>query len=56
MLEKRDGMVCIGCLETRLGRLLTPSDFTGCPLNEEGFGQKSDRFKNRLGLVNEPAV
>ena len=28
-----DGRLCIGCLETRLGRQLTPADFTGAPIN-----------------------
>ena len=32
-----DGMLCVGCLEARLGRRLTPSDFTGVPLNEQPF-------------------
>lgn len=28
------GMLCIGCVETRLGRRLAPSDFSDCALNE----------------------
>jgi len=30
-----DGMLCVGCLETRLGRTLTPADFTEAPCNTE---------------------
>lgn len=44
------GMLCIGCIEDRLGRKLTPSDFTNCLLNTEGIFPKSDRLKERLGL------
>jgi hypothetical protein len=29
-----DGFLCIGCLERRLGRRLTPADFTAAPINE----------------------
>jgi hypothetical protein len=32
-LESGWGMVCIGCLEERLGRELTAEDFTGAPIN-----------------------
>jgi hypothetical protein len=28
-----DGMMCIGCIEARLGRQLTPEDFEGTPLD-----------------------
>jgi hypothetical protein len=42
-----DGMLCIGCLEARLGRTLTRADFTGAPVNNpcEYYTQ---RLKNRL--------
>lgn len=46
------GMLCIGCLETRIGRQLTRSDFDmDLPINtlQEGpFSTRSDRLKNRL--------
>lgn len=29
-------MLCIGCLEGRLGRPLTGADFTECPINQPG--------------------
>jgi hypothetical protein len=32
-LDPRGGMLCIGCLEERIGRRLTPADFTDAPIN-----------------------
>lgn len=43
-----DGMLCVSCLEARIGRVLTPSDFTDAPVNG-AFGNKSDRLLERLG-------
>jgi hypothetical protein len=45
-----DGMLCIGCLETRLGRKLTPADFNDIPLNFKDDRDRSDRLRDRLGL------
>jgi hypothetical protein len=28
-----DGMLCVGCIEQRIGRRLTPQDFTDAPTN-----------------------
>lgn len=43
------GMLCIGCVETRLGRMLTRADFDlSAPINHGVFG-RSDRMLNRLG-------
>lgn len=42
------GMLCIGCLEQRLGRLLTKDDFSAVPLNEDEFSIRSERLKSRL--------
>jgi hypothetical protein len=41
--------LCIGCLERRLGRMLTRADFK-YPDNY-GDGADSDRLLNRLGLA-----
>lgn len=41
------GMLCIGCLETRLGRMLTRDDFTGAPVNADLWPQSS-RLRARL--------
>ena len=45
------GMLCIGCLEEAIGRTLSPTDFTGAPLNWMWPGQ-SARLRRRLGLPN----
>jgi hypothetical protein len=51
------GMLCIGCVEERLGRKLSPEDFSICPLNEEGYPQpRSDRMKDRMGFTNTSAI
>jgi hypothetical protein len=44
---KRSGMMCIGCVEARLGRELTASDFTDAPVNSGMLGQ-SPRLAARL--------
>lgn len=49
------GMLCISCLEERLGRMLRPSDFTDAPVNGD-FGNKSARLKERLGYGIENEV
>lgn len=43
-MEKRGGMLCVGCLEQRLGRTLTKKDFTKYPVNT---WYASDRLRNR---------
>ena len=47
-LGTHDGCPCLGCLETRLDRTLTPADFLACPLNL-GIFEQSDRLVDRLG-------
>lgn len=43
------GMLCIGCLEIRLGRQLVASDFTDASINSLRHGSgKSTRLVNRL--------
>lgn len=42
-------VLCIGCLENRLGRKLKPEDFADVPLNHPGVTNKSERLVNRLG-------
>ena len=44
------GMLCLGCVENRLGRELQRSDFTGCFLNNPKcrHSSMSDRFFDRL--------
>lgn len=46
-----DVMLCIGCLEARLGELLTKDDFTAAPLNSMNLIMGSTRLKDRLTKV-----
>jgi hypothetical protein len=41
-------LLCIGCLENLLGRMLTPADFTGWPINTERWNLRSSRLESRL--------
>jgi hypothetical protein len=43
----RKGMLCIGCLETRLGRRLRPDDFTHAPINSVREWH-SERLRSRI--------
>lgn len=43
------GMLCIGCLEHRLGRTLTRHDFNSYPINDDlNNDPRSARLVNRL--------
>jgi len=42
-------ILCIGCLEKRIGRALTSSDFTDAPTNELDDSRMSYRLLTRLG-------
>jgi hypothetical protein len=47
-----NGMLCIGCLEERLGRILTLDDFTDVPINTTTVcGAKSKRLASRLAAT-----
>ena len=50
-----DGMLCIGCLENRIGRKLKAKDFPEYPINQ-GFFRYSKRLKNRLGERHDPTL
>lgn len=45
--DKNMGMLCIGCLEDRLGRQLNGLDFIDAPINKGVFPQ-SNRLQLRL--------
>ena len=45
---KIKGMLCIGCLERRLGRELDYTDFTWSPLNLGNLFIGSDRLRARM--------
>ncbi len=47
-LGLHDGMLCIGCAESRLGRRLRPVDFKHAPINL-GFFNRSERMVERVG-------
>lgn len=49
-MESNGGMLCILCLESRLGRLLTEFDFTQAPVNYMFFSKNTDRFPCGLAL------
>lgn len=51
---KRDGrgMLCLGCLELRIGRTLAPADFSEARCNwEPPIDARSGRMMDRLGLA-----
>jgi hypothetical protein len=50
---QNEGMLCIGCLETRLGRQLTHEDFTDCPVNLNPAAQRSVRLQMRMMSTKE---
>lgn len=43
-----NGMLCIGCLEARYGKLLTARDFTDAPINDIAQMVGSLRIRARL--------
>lgn len=47
-VEPQGGMLCVGCLEDRIGRRLTGFDFTQCYVNRPQFGPQSDRLRSRM--------
>jgi hypothetical protein len=44
-------VLCIGCLEKRLGRTLRASDFSAVPINDPLKWNASDRMRDRLSAV-----
>lgn len=48
-------MLCIGCVEKRLRRLLVPSDFPHYPVNSNDNQPRSERLLDRLGLLEKSA-
>jgi hypothetical protein len=47
-LDRLDGMLCIGCLERRLGRELAATDFDDAPVNRDPGDFRSRRLRARL--------
>jgi hypothetical protein len=51
-MADQSGMLCVGCLERRLGRKLVPDDFNESPLNWGGSPYpQSLRLQTRLYLT-----
>ena len=48
VLPDESGMLCIGCLESRLGRELCAADFKDCGLTRHPRRGSSKRLLNRL--------
>lgn len=46
-----EGMLCIICLEAKLGRMLTPLDFPNLPINTLDIAPRSLILLERLGLL-----
>lgn len=43
-----DGMLCIGCVENRIGRQLTSDDFSNFPINTQPIFYRSQRLLSRM--------
>ena len=43
-------MLCVSCLEKRLGRKLVPTDFTECHLNRYPDKSATKKLLNRFGI------
>jgi hypothetical protein len=52
----QEGVLCIGCVEGRLGRRLNRRDFTSAPVNEERVSTHSRRLGSRLRYEPQGAV
>jgi hypothetical protein len=50
-METMGGCLCIGCLEERLGRRLTPEDFIDCKINDPNLLNTSSRLRARLSAL-----
>jgi hypothetical protein len=46
--EPKPAYLCIGCLEERLSRTLTPDDFIDAPVNDPTDKRSSSRLRARL--------
>lgn len=48
------GILCIGCLEERLGRRLVSTDFPDFPINY--IFQQSNRLRDRIGVLESAGI
>lgn len=47
-----NGMLCIDCLEARIGRQLASLDFTDAHINNPKTNAMTDKLRNRIGVWN----
>lgn len=52
VVNSKNGMLCIGCLETRLNRQLNKHDFTNCHINNPKLNRMSLRLIEALNREN----
>jgi len=43
-------LLCVLCIENRLGRKLNSTDFHDCPVNKDCFKDMTNRLKDRLKI------
>lgn len=55
-MERDNGMLCILCLESRLGRMLVEADFTSAPVNYMFFVKNAERFPNGVTTYDEWSI
>ena len=53
--QKLAGLLCVGCLENRIGRELVAADFTDARINSDAH-RRSARLRNRLSLTVAPTT
>jgi hypothetical protein len=53
VVDSNVGMLCVGCLEIRLGRELVHTDFPDVSINNIKYGNKSVRLLDRLSRKTE---
>lgn len=46
------GMLCLDCIERRIGRELNSSDFTDAHINNPKTNSMTDKLRNRIGVWN----
>jgi hypothetical protein len=49
-LSSQDGMLCIGCIERRIGRRLERADFAAVKMNHPKVFPMSQRLLERIGV------
>ena len=50
------GMLCVECIEKRIGRELEPNDFILCPLNLQNIDKGSYLLRSRLNIQGRETI